>query len=61
MGGEFDLICGKGKGKIGAQIGPLQGGADTDGTPSAGAGGLPIETKIEGKVGLKLCLPPPPR
>ena len=71
VGGEFDLICGTGKGKLAGNLGPLQFGGDTDKTPSAGAAADPeslgntllgaTDAKIEGKAALKLCLPPPPR
>ena len=54
VGGEFDLICGTGKGKIGAKAGPIQGGVDSDGVPSLGAG-TAAGAKFEGKVGLKGC------
>jgi RHS repeat-associated protein len=71
VGGEFDLICGTGKGKAGANLGPAQFAIDSDNTPSAGGAADPGsllntllgagDLKIEGKAGLKLCLPPPPR
>jgi RHS repeat-associated protein len=75
VGGEFDLICGKWKGKIGGNLGPLQAGYGSDG-PSAGLAADPISPEVdqssdriglgnmalktEGKVGFKGCLPPPP-
>jgi len=56
---------------LGGNIGPFQFGGDTEGTPSVGGAADPsslantlfgaVDAKIEGKVGLKLCLPPPPR
>jgi hypothetical protein len=57
VGGDFDLICGTGKGKIGLKAGPVQVGADSDGAPSAGVGGE-AGAQIEGKVALKGCAPP---
>ena len=73
VGGEFDLICGTGKGKRAGNLGPYQRGVDTDGAqtdtggldPSAGsltelAAGA-TNMKIEGKLALKACLPEPPR
>jgi RHS repeat-associated protein len=60
LGGDFDLICGNGKFKAGGNIAGAQGGFDSSGTPSAGAGSLPMGYKVEGKMGLKGCLPPPP-
>ena len=60
FGGEFDLICGTGKCKSGANILGAQGGYDSSGTPSAGLASIPTGFKIEGKAGLKACLPPPP-
>jgi hypothetical protein len=59
VGGEFDLICGTGKGKLGGKLGPLQGGLDSEGAPSAGLGAA-AGAKVEGKAGFKACLPPPP-
>jgi hypothetical protein len=71
IGGEFDLICGTLKGKAGGNLGPYQFGWDTEGTESKGNAVDPssldntlrgsTSAKIEGKAGLKLCLPPPPR
>jgi hypothetical protein len=74
VGGEFDLICGTGKGKLGANLGPLQFGGDggDKGGSNLGAGIDPsaadwLETvagaakmKIEGKVGFRACLGAPP-
>ena len=70
VGGEWDLICGTGKVKAGANLGPFQFGIDDENTASAGGAVDPAglgETllggatgvKAEGKVGLKACLPPP--
>jgi RHS repeat-associated protein len=61
IGGEFDLICGTGKFKSGANVLGLQSGYDSTGTPSAGVASVPVGYKVEGKAGLKACLPPPPK
>ncbi|HET6550246.1 MAG TPA: RHS repeat-associated core domain-containing protein, partial [Solirubrobacter sp.] len=70
IGGEFDLICGTGKSKAGVNLGPYQSGRDSEHTKSEGVAVDPnsllatlagtANAKIEGKAGLKLCLPPPP-
>jgi len=36
-GGEFDLICGKWKGKVGGNVGPLQAGYGPDGLSAGGS------------------------
>ena len=64
-------MCGTGKVKGGGSLGPAQFAYDSDKTWSAGAAADPESlantvagagnAKIEGKAGLKLCLPPPPR
>ena len=75
IGGEFDLICGTGKGKLGANVGPLQFGGDGGDKGGTALGGAvdpsadhwvdaltgATEAKIEGKAGFKYCLPPPPK
>ena len=74
VGGEFDLICGTGKGKLGANFGPLQFGGDGGDTGGSSLGGgidrssdswlealagAP-KAKVEGKAGFKACLGTPP-
>ena len=49
FGGEFDLICGTGKLKSGANILGAQGGYDDTGTPSAGAGQHPGRLQDRGQ------------
>ena len=54
VGGEWDIICGNGKFKTGANLGPLQFGRDFDDAWNAGVASK-AGAKIEGKVGLKGC------
>ena len=49
FGGEFDLICGTGKVKSGANILGAQGGYDSSGTPSAGLGQRPGRLQDRGQ------------
>ena len=44
LGGEFDLICGNGKGKLGGNLGPLQGSVDDEGNVSSGGNVDPLAT-----------------
>ncbi len=73
VGGEFDLICGTGKGKVGRQPRAAPAAASTATAPERGLRRIDPSAddwreawpgrprlKVEGKVGLKACLPPPP-
>lgn len=72
VGGEFDLICGTGKGNLGGSVGPFSVGGASEGGTSGGGGADPSSetwqdalagapsAKLEGKAGFKGCLPPPP-